>query len=100
MDTYHRWMEVVILGSMGGLPVINVPAGFDPQGRPMGMQIIGRFGDSDTVLILVQRVQGWLEQIDNLAADLETMGNKDPILKRISNGLGDAGLSVSRFAIE
>ncbi len=50
MDTYHRWMEVVILGSLGGLPVINVPVGFDAEGRPMGMQIMGRYGDDRRVL--------------------------------------------------
>ena len=41
MDTYHRWMEVVIPGTLGGCPVANVPAGFNPQGLPMGLQIIG-----------------------------------------------------------
>ena len=50
MDTYHRWMEVVILGSLGGIPVVNVPVGFDGQGRPMGMQIMGRFGEDRKVL--------------------------------------------------
>lgn len=50
MDTYHRWMEVVILGSLGGIPVINVPVGFDGEGRPMGMQIMGRFGEDRKVL--------------------------------------------------
>jgi len=50
MDTYHRWMEVVILGSLGGIPVLSVPAGFDSQDRPMGMQIMGRFGRDQQVL--------------------------------------------------
>ena len=50
MDTYHRWMEVVIAGSLGGIPVINVPVGFDAKGRPMGMQIMGRFGGDKKVL--------------------------------------------------
>lgn len=50
MDTYHRWMEIVILGSLGGLPVINVPVGFDASGRPMGMQVMGRRGSDKTVL--------------------------------------------------
>jgi amidase len=50
MDTYHRWMEVVIPGSLGALPVINVPVGFDAGGRPMGMQIMGRRGDDKRVL--------------------------------------------------
>jgi amidase len=50
MDTYHRWMEVVIYGSLGGLPVINLPVGFDADDRPMGMQVIGRFGEDKKVL--------------------------------------------------
>ena len=50
MDTYHRWMEVVILGSMGGIPVINLPVGTDERGRPMGMQIMGRYGADQLVL--------------------------------------------------
>ncbi len=42
MDTYHRWMEVVVPGSMSGGPIINVPVGFNADGLPMGMQIIGK----------------------------------------------------------
>ena len=50
MDTYHRWMEIVILGSLAGIPVINIPVGFDNQGRPMGMQVMGNFGEDKKVL--------------------------------------------------
>lgn len=50
MDTYHRWMEAVILGSLAGLPIVNVPVGFDSAGRPMGMQVMGRYGDDKKVL--------------------------------------------------
>jgi amidase len=50
MDTYHRWMEVVIGGTLAGLPVVNVPVGFDAGGRPMGMQVMGRFGEDQRVL--------------------------------------------------
>jgi amidase len=42
MDTYHRWMEVTIYATLAGLPAISVPAGFDPRGLPMGLQLIGR----------------------------------------------------------
>jgi amidase len=42
MDTYHRWMEVVIYATFAGLPCISVPAGFDADGLPMGLQLIGR----------------------------------------------------------
>ena len=65
MDTYHRWMEVVILGSLGGIPVINVPVGFDNQGRPMGMQIMGKFGDDRSVLefgLAYEEVTDFLKQ--------------------------------------
>jgi amidase len=40
MDSYHRWMEVVIPATMAGCPAINVPAGFSPKGLPMGLQIL------------------------------------------------------------
>jgi amidase len=50
MDTYHRWMEVVIGGSLAGVPVVNVPAGFDQRGRPMGMQVMAPFGDDQRAL--------------------------------------------------
>jgi len=42
MDSYHRWMQVSAFATLGGCPALNVPAGFDEKGRPMGMQLIGR----------------------------------------------------------
>ncbi|MEJ8824619.1 amidase [Variovorax humicola] len=42
MDTYHRWMEVVVGGTLAGVPVLNVPAGFGPNGLPIGLQVMGR----------------------------------------------------------
>ena len=42
MDTYHRWMEVVIYATFAGLPCISVPVGFNEKGLPMGMQLIGK----------------------------------------------------------
>lgn len=50
MDTYHRWMEVVIMASIGGIPAINLPTGFDTEGRPMGLQVLGKFGADREVL--------------------------------------------------
>ena len=41
MDTYHRWMEIMIGATMAGLPAISVPAGFSSAGLPMGLQVIG-----------------------------------------------------------
>ena len=54
MDTYHRWMEVVIYATFAGLPSISIPVGFDARGLPMGMQIIGRPQADMEVLQLAQ----------------------------------------------
>jgi amidase len=43
-------MEVVIGATLAGLPVVNLPAGFDQRGRPMGMQFIGPSGEDVRVL--------------------------------------------------
>ena len=52
MDTYHRWMEVVIPASLAGLPALAVPAGFGGHGGrlPMGLQLIGAHGHDGDVL--------------------------------------------------
>lgn len=54
LDTYHRWMEVVVPASLAGLPAVCVPAGFGPEGLAMGMQLIGRHGDDLGVLQLAE----------------------------------------------
>ena len=55
MDTYHRWMEIVVPVSLIGLPSLNVPVGFGQNGLPMGMQIITRFGTDARTLALGQQ---------------------------------------------
>jgi amidase len=65
MDTYHRWMELVILATMAQLPALNVPVGFGDAGLPMGMQIIGRPQDELSCLQIGQaydRATRWPEQ--------------------------------------
>ena len=64
MDTYHRWMEVVIYATFAGLPCISVPAGFNAEGLPLGLQLIGRPHDDAGVLRLAaayeQVIDDWL----------------------------------------
>lgn len=52
MDTYHRWMEVVIYATFAGLPCISVPAGFNANGLPIGVQLIGK-PQGDTELLQI-----------------------------------------------
>lgn len=58
MDTYHRWMEVVVPAGLIGLPCLAVPAGFGENGLPIGLQLIGRRGSD---VSLLQLGQGWHE---------------------------------------
>lgn len=58
MDTYHRWMEVVIGPTLAGLPAMSVPVGFGTNGLPMGMQIIGPARDDKGVLQLAYALEG------------------------------------------
>ncbi|MEE2774635.1 MAG: amidase [Pseudomonadota bacterium] len=58
MDTYHRWMEVVIPASLAGLPTMSIPCGFDSRGLPVGIQLIGKFKSDAEVL----RVSNWFER--------------------------------------
>ncbi|MEM9319901.1 MAG: amidase [Pseudomonadota bacterium] len=55
MDTYHRYMEVMIPVSLAGLPAIALPAGFSETGLPGGVQLFGPRG-SDTAILSLGRI--------------------------------------------
>jgi amidase len=41
METYHEWMKGTLLVTMSGCPSLAVPVGFNAEGLPIGIQIIG-----------------------------------------------------------
>lgn|GEM_PF-1973 len=51
MDSYHRWMEVVVPASLIGLPALSIPVGFGTNGLPMGMQLIGHRGADSALFV-------------------------------------------------
>lgn len=66
MDTYHRWMEVVIPASLIGLPALACPAGFGAEGLPMGFQLIGPAGGDGRLLQIAQawhQVRPWADRL-------------------------------------
>jgi amidase len=70
MDTYHRWMEVVIGPTLAGAPAISVPVGFGPGGAPMGMQLIGPPGADLLVLQAAHaydQASGWTRRTPRIA---------------------------------
>jgi amidase len=69
MDTYHRWMEVVIGPTMAGLPVAAMPAGFGANGLPAGIQIIGPPRGDRAVLEIAAAYESridWLKRLPDL----------------------------------
>ena len=43
--------------NMAGLPGIAVPAGLDAQGLPLGLQLIGKPFDEETLFALGQKIE-------------------------------------------
>ncbi len=52
LDSYLDWMKSCSCISVTGLPAISVPAGFTPEGLPVGVQIVGRYQDEPGLLQL------------------------------------------------
>ena len=50
MESYVAWMKTAYWISATCRPAISVPAGFTPDGLPVGMQIVGRYRDDLSVL--------------------------------------------------
>jgi len=52
LGSYFEWMKTCYLITLTSHPAISVPAGFTPEGLPVGLQIVGRYRDDFGVLQL------------------------------------------------
>lgn len=52
MQTYIEWMRTCSRITTTAHPAVSVPAGFTPEGLPVGLQIVGRARDDFGVLQL------------------------------------------------
>src|SRR5213082_1923876 len=57
METYVDWIAPTFVLSLSGLPVASVPCGLDPDGLPVGLQIVGKPFGEEAVLALASKVQ-------------------------------------------
>lgn len=68
MNTYIDWMKSCYYVTVTGLPAMSVPCGFTPDGRPVGVQIVGRHQDDFGVLQLAyafqQATETWRKRPD------------------------------------
>jgi amidase len=71
MTTYLDWMASAYLISVTGLPAISVPAGFTRDGRPVGLQLVGRRrGDWDLLALAhaFEAATGYAARVPDLPA--------------------------------
>jgi amidase len=54
MENYLDWMKSCYFITITSHPAVSVPAGFTPEGLPVGIQIVGRYRDDPGVLQLAR----------------------------------------------
>jgi amidase len=71
MASYIEWMRTCSRITVTGHPAISVPAGFTPEGLPVGLQIVGRARDDLGVLQLAHAFEAatsyWLRRPPSLS---------------------------------
>ncbi len=71
MGSYIDWMRSCYFITVTALPAISVPAGFTPEGLPVGVQIVGRHQDDWGVLQIAhafEQVNGLKDKFPAVAA--------------------------------
>jgi amidase len=58
LGNYLDWMKSCYYITITSHPAISVPAGFTPEGLPVGLQIVGRYRDDVGVLQLAHAFEG------------------------------------------
>lgn len=66
-------MRFIIAGNLLGLPAISVPVGYDKEGLPIGLQIIGRPWAEATVLRLAAAFEGLRVETKRPASYFDTL---------------------------
>jgi aspartyl-tRNA(Asn)/glutamyl-tRNA(Gln) amidotransferase subunit A len=70
-----EWLSFTLPFNLTGNPAISVPAGWTSDGRPVGLQIVGRhLGDASVISAAAafERVAGWAEKWPPFSAAFAT----------------------------
>lgn len=70
LENIIRWIAPCPPFNITGQPAIAIPAGFTPDGLPLGIQLIGRPGDEITVIALAAQIEAetsWSQHRPTLA---------------------------------
>ncbi|MGE0040073.1 MAG: amidase [Vicinamibacterales bacterium] len=57
MESYIDWLAPTFVWSLTGLPVASVPCGLDPDGMPVGLQVIGPAHGEERVLAVAAAIE-------------------------------------------
>lgn len=57
LENIIRWIAPCPPFNVTGQPAIAIPAGFTPDGLPLGVQLVGRPGDETTIITLAAQIE-------------------------------------------
>lgn len=64
LETYIEWMRVCTRITVTDRPAVSIPAGFTPEGVPIGLQIVGQHHDDLGVLRFAHAIESALGHTD------------------------------------
>ncbi len=65
--SYYHWLAMAYASTIAGHPSITIPCGFDGNGMPFGLQIVGKRHDDLGVLAIAAELESVIAGIPDLA---------------------------------
>lgn len=65
--SYYHWLAMAYATTLAGHPSITIPCGFDANGMPFGLQVVGKRHDDLTVLAVAAELEAVIAGLSDLA---------------------------------